>query len=403
MTAISQKEGFMRNKAIFSVFKRKLPSNRTVYYYHCYDEKGNRQWAKSTGFSKKTEAVAYCMKLFKDGMLIPEQKAQLFSEFSAGWWDLKTCRYLKWRQMHDPIQPGTICIHNTNFQNHIKDYFAKFRLNDITPNVIENWLVDLCNKGLKPNTINNNYGTLKLMMSEAVRLKLIRNNPFKEVKEVNVGEIERDIFTVEEARKMFPADWASVWDNKVSYLGNKLAACTGIRIGELRGLRCEYVFDDYIFIGGQYTKFGYVATTKTKHKRNVPITPLMRRELEELIKSNGNGFVFSDDGGVKPLTICRLQRAFDHALARIGINKDEQRKRKLSFHVWRHFFNTLLRMSNVSDSKVQSVTGHRTMKMTEHYTHFDSRQFTEIRDVQAELLASVKPDVNIKEHKTVSA
>ena len=55
----------MRNKAVFSVFGRKLPSGKVVYYYSCYDEKGKRQWAKSTGLGKKTEAVAYCMKLYK--------------------------------------------------------------------------------------------------------------------------------------------------------------------------------------------------------------------------------------------------------------------------------------------------------------------------------------------------
>jgi hypothetical protein len=49
-------------------------------------------------------------------------------------------------------------------------------------------------------------------------------------------------------------------------------------------------------------------------------------------------------------------------------------------------------MSNVADSKVQSVTGHRSMRMTDHYTHFDTRQFTEIRDVQAELLSFKKPE-----------
>jgi hypothetical protein len=49
-------------------------------------------------------------------------------------------------------------------------------------------------------------------------------------------------------------------------------------------------------------------------------------------------------------------------------------------------------MSNVADSKVQSVTGHRSMRMTEHYTHFDTRQFTEIRDVQTELLTFKKPE-----------
>ena len=62
------------------------------------------------------------------------------------------------------------------------------------------------------------------------------------------------------------------------------------------------------------------------------------------------------------------------------------------------YLNTLLRMSNVADSKVQKVTGHLTMKMTEKYTHFDTRQFTEVMDVQTELLAfekSEKPEKKI--------
>jgi len=43
----------MRAKAIFTVFGRRLPSGKRVFYYQCYDEKGKRQWAKSTGLSKK--------------------------------------------------------------------------------------------------------------------------------------------------------------------------------------------------------------------------------------------------------------------------------------------------------------------------------------------------------------
>ena len=100
-----------------------------------------------------------------------------------------------------------------------------------------------------------------------------------------------------------------------------------------------------------------------------------------------NKAVFSDDGGKTPVTVERINRQFDRALQRIGISHDEKLKRNISFHAWRHFFNTLLLMSNVADSKVRSITGHRSKKMTEHYTHFDTRQFTEVRDVQAELLA----------------
>jgi integrase len=91
------------------------------------------------------------------------------------------------------------------------------------------------------------------------------------------------------------------------------------------------------------------------------------------------------------MTVNRLHKQYEHALAKIGIQNSERRKRKRTFHAWRHFLNTLLRMSNIADSKVQSVTGHRSMRMTEHYTHFDAREFAEIRDVQAELLAIEKP------------
>ena len=96
--------------------------------------------------------------------------------------------------------------------------------------------------------------------------------------------------------------------------------------------------------------------------------------------------MFSEDGGETPVSMQRINRQFDKALERIGIPHEEKLKRKLTFHAWRHFFNTLLRMSNVADSKVQSVTGHKSISMTDHYTHFDTRKFTEVRDVQDELL-----------------
>jgi integrase len=112
----------------------------------------------------------------------------------------------------------------------------------------------------------------------------------------------------------------------------------------------------------------------------------MRQELDDLVRLNGNGFVFSEDGGNTPITMERINRGFEKALGNTGIAHKERLERNLSFHAWRHFFNTVLRMNNVTDAKVQSVTGHRSKKMTDHYTHFDTRQFTEIREAQTKLL-----------------
>jgi hypothetical protein len=172
---IPKKEVDMRNKAVFSLFERKLPSGKCVYYYQCYDDKGKRQWAKSTGKTKKTEATAYCMKLFKEGLLIPEQKTPTFGEFSNGWWDIETSRYLKWRELHEPLSKGSIDINKSSFENHIKDYYAKYRLDEITPDIIEKWLLTLSEKGLNPNSVNLHYKTFKLMVNEALRLKILKD------------------------------------------------------------------------------------------------------------------------------------------------------------------------------------------------------------------------------------
>jgi hypothetical protein len=48
-------------------------------------------------------------------------------------------------------------------------------------------------------------------------------------------------------------------------------------------------------------------------------------------------------------------------------------------------------MANVALSKVQSVTGHKSDRMTEWYTHFDSKDFAEVRGVQEALLLPETP------------
>jgi len=420
----------MRIKATFTLFERTLPSGRSVFYYQCYDPKGRRQWAKSTGLSKKTEANEYCLKLFKEGLLIPEQKKPTFEEFSAGWWDIETCKYLKWRELHEPITESTLIVYQGNFKNHIKDYFSKFKLDEITPLVIENWLVFMKDKGvmrneskrkkkkqfdengfeifevkakklLKAKTINLALFTLKIMLGEAVRQQIIKTNPCDEIKELREEKSERIILSGDEVKKLFPADWSSVWDNETVFKANLLAACAGLRIAELRGLRGDLVFDTYIHIKGQFLGKKYVDYTKTKENRSIPISPVIRKLLDDLLLKNGNGYVFSDDCGKTPLSNNFLNKGLNKALKKIGISYEEKLKRNLSFHSWRHFINTLLRMSNISDSKVQAVTGHSSKGMTEHYTHFDTTKFTEVIDVQTNLLSFFAPETKVIKAKVI--
>jgi integrase len=160
-----------------------------------------------------------------------------------------------------------------------------------------------------------------------------------------------------------------------------------MRSGEVLGLRGEYVFDDHIYLCRQYDEYGY-RDTKTKNKHNIPLPADMIAELKELMVMNGRGFLFSLNGGGEPICRKTMYGAFHRALLKIGLSRENISGRGLCLHAWRHFCNTELLKAGVSVVKVQSMTGHKSDRMTEWYTHFDPNEFNEIREAQERLLCS---------------
>ncbi|MDR0320957.1 MAG: site-specific integrase [Treponema sp.] len=377
----------MRYKEPFTVYPRKLKTV-TVFYYQCYDSNGRRMCGHSTGQRTKTAAKMYCMELYRKGALIPEKKPISFAEFAAGWWDIKTYKYLEWRQMQDPLAPSTIDHYKTNLELHIRPFFGKLKLNAISPELVQSWIMRLSREGYNNSSINVLIATLKVMMREAARLKLIPASPMEKIKKLIAHNKEVQILKTEEVQKLFPTDWRRIWDSYEVYIFNKLAVCTGMRMSEIIGLQSNNVREDHIHVCKQYsTKYG-IRPLKTKDSRNIPITATLHNELSTLIKNNPQGFLFSENGGAEPMPRNRVYKETSDAFEKIGISREERKDRGLALHHWRHFLNTALLMANVNTLKVQKVTGHKSLSMTQHYAHFDSRDFTEVLDVQNNLLRS---------------
>jgi integrase len=377
----------MRYKEPFTIYPRKL-KKYTIYYYQCYDNNGRRIYGHSTGQRTKTAARLYCMELYRKGELIPDNKPVSFAEFAAGWWDIKTCKYLQWRQMQNPLAPSTIDHYKTSLELQIMPFFGKMKLNNITPEIIQKWVMKLSQEGLNNSSINLKIATLKVMLKEAVRLKMIAYNPTDKIKKLMANNREVKILNNSEVQKLFPSDWRKIWDSYEIYLFNKLAACTGMRMSEIIALKSEHINEDHIHVCVQYSRKYNIRPLKTKDSRNIPITPVLYEELSVLIGKNTGGFLFLNPQNREPITPNRIYRETGHAFDRIGINSEERKKCGLAMHHWRHFLNTALLMANVNTLKVQKVTGHKTMSMTRHYAHFDSRYFTEVLDVQNNLIAS---------------
>jgi hypothetical protein len=132
----------MRAKDVFSVFPRKLRSGKVVFYYQCYDENGNRSSGLSTGQVTKTAARAYCMRLYREGNLFPhKQYIPIFEEYAADWWDWDTCEYLKNQRGRKDITQAYADNCRKMVKNQILPWFGKTRLDKITSEDINNWLL----------------------------------------------------------------------------------------------------------------------------------------------------------------------------------------------------------------------------------------------------------------------
>ncbi|GHV80984.1 hypothetical protein AGMMS49944_27750 [Spirochaetia bacterium] len=423
----------MRVKANYTVFPRKMKTGRTIYYYQCYDENGVRTNPHSTGESLKTMANNKCQQLLKEGALIPAQRKKImtFGEYAQGWWEWDTCQYMQSKKHRKGLNQDYVDGQRQFMNNWLVPYFGKMRLDRITREDCDRFLTNLpeqetkerkykngkvtasTGKKLKESTANVIYGTLRIMLKQAAAEKLILFSPAEAIEKLTVVQKKVDILTPAEARGMFAPEMKSavplleapgaaekadkkslgkfVLAYELAELANMTAAVTGMRIGEVLGLKGSCIFENYIKVASQYDEKHTYRETKTKKVRQIPSTPTILDPLHKLKELNGEGFLFSDDGGATPISRYFFRKALAAGLSKIGIDAEEKKERHLTPHAWRHFFNTTLRVNNVSDAKTQSLIGHVTNQMTDRYTQFDNLTFTEVRDIQDSILLQDKP------------
>ena len=382
----------MRLHNDFTLYWRVIPSGKKVVYYYAYDENGKRHGGWSTGETNLTAARKLCNRLLKENRLIPNTGYMpTFGEYAQGWWEWETCAYLKKRRKRYNLTKTYADNNKKNLKNHLLSFFGDMPMNKITKNDVEGFFDSLIEKEYQNTTINGYYGTLKTMLIEAVERKIIDKDPTDKMGKLVNDRREIKIITKEEFKKLFVNDWKHAWDNDhISCTANKLAALTGMRACEVLGLKGTYVYDDHIYLCKQYDEYGY-RDTKTKDKHNIPLPASLIKSLKELKRMNGEGFVFSLDGGATPICRRTMYDDFHRALKKIGIGEKEISERHLHIHGWRHFFNTEMLKGGLTIPQAQAVTGHKTDRMTEWYCHFDPSEFEKARDVQENLLQPDPP------------
>lgn len=368
----------MRAREPFTLTKRNT-GKKIVYYYFAYDDQGKRR-KFSTGCTTKSQALAYTMELYKSDSLIPVKKepvvALTFGTYAKGWWT-PDCEYVKAEALRG--RKLTAQYINTNKQlmdKHILPTFRSSVLAEITSAKIEAWQRYLIErKKLSTKYANNILSIFSVILDEARREGHIKANPAREVRAFANNSKERGILSFDEARDLLTN--LSYWDNPIAYTASLLAACTGMRIGEIRALRPCDLRDGYIHIEHSVDLQGALKSTKTGDKRDLPLPQSLMDALRTLASHAGKeGRIFSVAG--VPMSAAAIRDGFYRALTVKGIKREERKKRNITFHSWRHFLNSQLLSNGINESKTRKITGHSTAEMTDRYTKFLVNDFADV-------------------------
>jgi len=294
----------------------------------------------------------------------------LFKNFAEGFFD-PASEYAKQERLHNKrFSEKRLRAKADKLKLYIRPYFQNYRLTMITADAIARFQLQLSEKWLSSFTCKDTMNILLITLKQAYKIKYLQAVP--EVEPVVLQAKERGSFSIEEVRKLF----ALPWDSFAGYVGNLIAASTGLREGEIVGLQNKYVFADHIAIIHSWdVRSGKLKAPKNGKARIVPLASKVYAEILKLQASNiwkgDDAFLFQSDKPNRPIYPENLRDELYKQLGKIGIDAVEKEQRQLCFHSLRHFFNSLLVNSNISKFKVQSLIGHQSDAMTKNYYHPD--------------------------------
>jgi integrase len=353
-------------------------SRNNVYYYWIYDTDGRRKY-RST--SKKTydEALKYCRALQIKGQLY-KATSFIFEDFTRDFFIYDKCPYIRNRLLRGFSYGRTWAKKQRSLlENSILPHFGSMDFRTISSPILDTFILKLrqSNKGTK--TINHTLTTLKTIFGYAEQTGMIDTNPAEGIKPFNAATKEKGILTRAELAKLFASpEQSGIWDNPMHFLLNYLAATTGLRLGEILALRPEAINETILNVRYSWNRLEGLKCTKTGKIRAVPIVPELGIILQKYIQDgNITGFIFSANGGKSPIDHKAVYKHFWSALSKIGINQTERQTRNISFHSYRHSFNTMLLEAGVHPETVRLITGH-SARMTAHYAHIQLNNMPDI-------------------------
>lgn len=367
----------------------------------------NIGWEGEIPVTKKKEANQICLLAMEQGLQdTAKKKGVTCEQYLTDWWDFNGDRIRR----RNTLNPNSISMHYAsimaiNIRKHVMPHIPKnLLLEDVTPSHVKAVSDSLADKNSMAR------GTMiKIMQAVTAPLKaawkqgLVSEDPTRFLDTIDSSGKKRGVPTQEEFTLLLKElEWnAKKVGNRHALLAVKLAASTGMRLGEIIALGKSAITlgenASKITITRSWSVMGGFKSPKGKRSRETYIPTSLAKDLIALCESNPNYVKIKK--GVDPLVFWSITGKEDtpvsekyirghytHCLdlalcASTGVTyrriADKVKKgsgmrleRNIGFHSLRHMYIT--RAGSIGDEALlRLVVGHTNEAMTDRYTHID--------------------------------
>lgn len=277
--------------------------------------------------------------------------------------------FLLYCRIEKDLSPKTLKAYGTDLRQLKIFLHARQEINEITRYDLRDYLASLTH--LKPKSIRRKIASAKALFNHLEFEDMVTINPFRKMR-MRIKEDKKlpSVLNLKEITKILHKAYAQkpgTKENSYTYfeaLRNSLVIellfSTGARVSEIAGLRIENI---HLESGGILIK-GKGRKERMIHVCNAEPVALLKKYyilVKEKIEAAGGYFLINRYN--KKLSDQSIRNIVKKLAAKAGIN------RRITPHVFRHSFATLLLEKDVDIRFIQHLLGHSSIVTTQLYTH----------------------------------
>ncbi|WP_332448077.1 tyrosine-type recombinase/integrase [Sphaerochaeta sp.] len=385
----------------------RIQRGERTYYYALFrnPETGKRTNKKSveslrkalgmhdpTPIRRRDEAIRICQKALDAGIIFTQKRETTLYTYLSNFYDWESSTYVKRRNLLEPgsLSPDYFSNRKNLLTNHILPLIdTNLLLSKVTLGDLETMQMALVSKQtLSHTTINMCMSAVQAALREAQRKGDLPHSVILHLTSLKANHAIRGILSEQELSDFM--NYAKINSEKRIYYACLLSLLTGMRSGELRGLRVHAIAEDIITIDQAYADIAGLKSPKGKKTRYVPCPAFLCNALKAMALENPYAnplllvFWSKRNGGF--VSSHYFSERFQQELERSHVlTKQAIQERNITFHSLRHMANTLLRGS-VDEHILRLTIGHSSQQLSDLYTHLNQRALKSVQLAQQSVI-----------------